>query len=143
MDAVSKITLNALDGSKIEITYKTNVSEYDTEQVESVLLPAMRYNPETKKAEVNYDNVAMFANQRVDKMIAVFVTGWNRDQAYTPDEIKKVLARGEFRKLTDALDKVYEGETLDSKKKESSPNNLSEPSSTPTNPSPGNSDTIK
>lgn len=141
MDITKDITLKGLNGSDIIVTYKTTVSEWDTEQVESALLPAMQYDPIEKKAKIDYSNMGLLMTQRIDRLIEVFVTKWSGEGEVTTENLKKTLTRDEFRKLTNALDAVYDGETLDSKKKENLPNSLSEVSSTPTSTSPENSTT--
>jgi hypothetical protein len=111
-----------LEGNEISITYKTVLSAYDQERIDEVYMNNLVYNPETKKAEVNW-SMGSLPIKRQDAIIANVVRSWTRPETLTSESIKRALTRDTFARLFEELEAVVAQGEIDEAKKKSSPEN--------------------
>lgn len=111
-----------LNGNEIAITYKTVLSAYDQEQIDSVFMSNMRYNPETNKAEIDW-TMGNLPVIRQNAIVQNVVKSWTLDSLPTPEIIKKTLSAKTYAELIKELEAVVADGDLDEAKKKSSPEN--------------------
>lgn len=123
MDTKKQLVLQSLNGEAITFELKTLVSQWDSEQVESVYMKYMVYNPSEKKATFQGDDkFSEIATERMTKLVETLVQQWHGiDLALTAENVKKNLAPTEYKKLVTELESIYSGSTLDEVKKNSTP----------------------
>ena len=113
-----------LEGNELIFMYKTVLYAYDQEKIDEVYMSSMVYNPDTQKAEVNW-NMGNLPVKRQDAILQTVIRTWSRTEALTPENIKKALTRETFSKLVEELDAVVAQGEVDEAKKKSLPNDSS------------------
>ncbi len=112
-----------LEDNEVAIIYKTVLSAYDQEKINEIYMSSMIYNPETKKAEVDWSAGLVLTIKRQDAILHNVIKSWSRPEALSPENIKKALTSQTFNELVkDLEDIVSQGEVDDSKKKNSPEN---------------------
>ena len=109
-----------LEGNELIFMYKTVLSAYDQEKIDEVYMSSMVYNPDTQKAEVNW-NMGNLPIKRQDAILQTVIKSWSRSEPLTPENIKKALTRETFSKLVEELEAVVAQGEVDEAKKKSLP----------------------
>lgn len=139
---VTTLTLTALDGTQHQFKYKTQVSEWDSEQIDEILYPAISFDPETRKSTVDASLMGSLSKQRNHKMLELFLVDVDGKAITDYNQLKKEYSPLEYTKLLNAITDMFKKQVPDTKKNEALSNNLSTPSNTVA-PSPVNSITPK
>jgi hypothetical protein len=111
-----------LQENPVVITYKTVLSAYDQEKIDSVFMNNMRYNPDTGKADIDW-SLGSLPVLRQNAIVENVVKSWSLDTAPTPDNIKKSLTAKTYARLVETLEAVVAEGDIDEAKKKSSPEN--------------------
>jgi hypothetical protein len=112
-----------LDDNEVAIIYKTVLSAFDQEKINEVYMSSMVYNPETKKAEVDWSQSLVLAVKRQDAILQNVIKSWSRPEPVSPESIKKALASQTFNELVKELETIVSQGEVDDSKKKNSPEN--------------------
>lgn len=112
------ITLTAIDGSQVVLTLKTVLSEYDSEQLESVYLEHLTLGGDNKPKVSDLPGNLVYAYN--DKSVDVVVEKWSVDgNKPTLVDIKKRFRNVEYKKLLKEINDILDKNKIkDEEKKE-------------------------
>jgi len=109
MDEFKVIVLKGIDGTDIEVKYRSVSSEYDSEQIDKVYLDSLTINENGKSVYKVDRSASDILRQRIEALINYFVTDVTGCEGQNKAEyLKKKVNRVEWQKLVTTLESVVE-----------------------------------